>query len=275
MKNIRILLFSILILHFVPISIYSQKIKAKVPKGFVYIPAGNFLYNDDTVSVKSFWMYKTELSNLDYKEFLMDLERNGKAEQLKIATIDTLKWRDSLAYNEPYVAYYHRHSAYQHYPLVNISYEAAQLYCNWLSEKITKLNKGKYVVTARLPSQVEWVYAASNGGTTSPYSWQGVYPRNKNGCMMANFVYMKPSDSDSTHQKQNADITAPVKSYFPSSFGLHNMNGNVAEMVQENSIAMGGSWKSKGFEIKNTAHTTYSEPTITIGFRPVLTILKP
>jgi hypothetical protein len=35
-----------------------------------------------------------------------------------------------------------------------------------------------------------------------------------------------------------------------------------------------GSWKSKGYEIKNTASTTYNEPSTTIGFRPILLIEK-
>lgn len=268
--NVSVLLFCIFFISVSVSAIFAQKL----PKGFVKIPAGKFLYKSDSLSIQSFYMLQTEVSNLDYQEYLMDLERNGKTEQLKISAIDTLKWRDPLAYNEPYVVHYHRHPAYKHYPLVNISYEAAQLYCEWLSEKITQLNKGKYLATVRLPSQAEWVYAASNGGTTSPFSWQGEFPRNKKGCMMANFVFMKPSEVDSTNKKQSADITAPVKSYFPSPFGLYNMNGNVAEMVQEKGIAMGGSWKSKGYEIKNTASATYTHPTITIGFRPILIIEK-
>ena len=268
--NVSVLFFCFLIIS-VSISLVNAQ---KVPKGFVKIPSGKFLYNGDSIGMQSFYMLKTEISNLDYKEYLIDLERNGKIEQLKASAIDTAKWRDPLAYNESYVVHYHRHPAYNHYPLVNISYEAAQLYCAWAAERISQLNKGKYEVTVRLPSQAEWVYAASNGGTTSPFSWKGEYPRNKKGCMMANFVFMKPSDVDSTNKKQSADITAPVKSYFPSPFGLYNMNGNVAEMVQEKGIAMGGSWKSKGYEIKNTASATYNEPSTTIGFRPILLIEK-
>ena len=47
-----------------------------------------------------------------------------------------------------------------------------------------------------------------------------------------------------------ADITAQVSSYYPNSFGLYNVCGNVAEMVAEKGKAKGGSWKSFGGEVR-------------------------
>lgn len=281
MKPIRIATVSLLIFiaSFPSVFAQKEKIKAKVPKGFVYIPSGSFLDGKDTISVDAFWMLKTEVTNWDYQEFLYDLQNNGNIKALEIAAIDTLKWRTPMAYNEPYATYYHRHPAFKKYPIVNISYAAAQLYCEWLAGKISDLNKGRFIVTARLPSRLEWTYAASNGGKTNPYSWEGEYTRNKKGAWMANYFRLNEENADSvkTHtfyDSLNEHIMAPSQSYFPSKFGLYNMNGNVSEMIQEKGIAMGGHWKSKASEIKNTSSEKYSESACHLGFRPVITFSK-
>lgn len=70
-----------------------------------------------------------------YTTFLKELKTKGKINELKIAQIDSINCRSPLAYMEPYVELYHTHSAYSEYPVVNISYDGAVLFCNWLTEK--------------------------------------------------------------------------------------------------------------------------------------------
>ncbi len=265
---------------------YAQTLKGvKMPKGFVYIPQGNFVFEKDTISVNGFYMYKTEITNIDYRKFLYDLQKQGKTKELLIAMVDTAKWRSKDAYNEPYVSYYFSHPAYSHYPLVNITYEGALLYCEWLSEKLNEFNQGKFGIKVRLPLRSEWVYAASNGGATSPYSWGGPYLRNNKGCYLCNFRDVGEENIRYNKDKKSieiepgsyscggaADITAVAASYFPNKFGLYNVNGNVAEMVLEKGVAVGGSWKSYGYEVRNESVENYTEADTHIGFRPVVTV---
>jgi hypothetical protein len=46
-------------------------------KVYAYIPTGTFDYQGKQVSVKSFYMQKTEISNLEYRTFLFDLLIQG------------------------------------------------------------------------------------------------------------------------------------------------------------------------------------------------------
>jgi hypothetical protein len=52
---------------------------------------------------------------------------------------------------------YHSHPGYDLYPAVNISAEAANLYCAWLTEKYNEKPNGKFKkVTFRIPTEKEW-----------------------------------------------------------------------------------------------------------------------
>ena len=78
------------------------------------------------------------------------------------------------------------------------------------------------------------------------------------GMIRANFVRGKGDFMGIAGSlNDNADITAPVKSYWPNDFGLYNCAGNVAEMVAPHAscISAGapGSTASAG-------HSTVSVP---------------
>jgi formylglycine-generating enzyme required for sulfatase activity len=75
-----------------------------------------------------------------------------------------------------------------------------------------------------------------------------------------------------TYSNDYSDVTAPVKSYWPNAFGVYNLNGNVAEMIAEKGIALGGSWRDTGYDVRSSSETTYKEPSPSIGFRMVLTV---
>ena len=102
-----------------------------------------------------------EVSNWLYRQFLNDLEGNNRREDLKIAQIDSEGWRSHMNYNEPLVELYHRHPSYNDYPVVNISYEGATLFCSWLTEKYNSLHGRKFnKVQFTLPNEQEWMHAA-------------------------------------------------------------------------------------------------------------------
>ena len=121
--------------------------------GLVLIEGGRFtmgnveqdvMYSWDSkrraVTVSSFYMDETEVSNLDYLEYLHWIGRvfAGFPEIYRKALPDTLVWRQRLAYNEPYVEYYFRHPAFQDYPVVGVSWDQANEYCIWRTDRVNE-----------------------------------------------------------------------------------------------------------------------------------------
>jgi sulfatase modifying factor 1 len=93
------------------------------------------------VTVSSFYMDETEVTNLDYREYLYWLGRvfgEDYPEVVKKAKPDTLVWRSKLAFNEPYVDYYFRHPAFQDYPVVGVSWLQASDYCAWRTDRVNE-----------------------------------------------------------------------------------------------------------------------------------------
>ncbi len=94
------------------------------------------------VTVKTFYLDETEVSNLDYLEYLYWLNRvfgTDYPEVYEKALPDTLVWRDRLAYNEPMVELYLRHPAYHYYPVVGVSWIQAADYCAWRTDRVNEM----------------------------------------------------------------------------------------------------------------------------------------
>jgi gliding motility-associated lipoprotein GldJ len=103
----------------------------------------------------------------------------------------------------------------------------------------------------RLPTEAEWEYAALALIGNQPaageeritdrriYPWNGTstrYPKAGmwQGTFLANFKRGRGDNMGVAGKlNDNADITAPVKSYMPNDFGLYNMAGNVNEWVMD------------------------------------------
>ena len=94
------------------------------------------------VTVSSFYMDETEVSNHNYREFLHWTSKTfGETypEVVLEALPDTLVWRDELAYNEPFVETYFRHPAYDDYPVVGVNWLQANKYCEWRSDRVNEM----------------------------------------------------------------------------------------------------------------------------------------
>ncbi len=256
------------------------------------------------VTVSSYYIDQTEISNLNWGEYLYWVKRVygvDYPELYKKALPDTLVWREKLSYNEPYVDYYLRHPAYRDYPVVGINWLQANDYCSWRTDRVNEYiliregildhysdqigednfntdaylsnqyNSGKRIEGLpdlnpnssgyrnvrmedgillpkyRLPTEAEWEFAAfglignsvgERGVERRLYPWNGHAVRNPDeayiGMMLANFKRGRGDNMGVAGKlNDNADITAPVFSYWPNDYGLYNMAGNVSEWVMD------------------------------------------
>jgi len=238
----------------------------------------------------NFYMSKYEVSNLQYRTFLDELKKNGNLEKYSQAEVDSARWIDSLGINEVYVHLYLRHQAYNNYPVVNISYEGAVLFCEWLTDKYNNYEKRKFKkVKFRLPQQIEWEKAARGGIKEGDYPWGGRSLRNYKGDVVCNYFYIGDENIHFDKEKitfeilgggavslteDKGDLTCPVKSYYPNGFDIYNISGNVSEMTADKGIARGGSFLSPGYDVRIQSVDNYSHPDIYLGFRYCMDVIE-
>lgn len=115
-------------------------------------------------------------------------------------------------------------------PVTCVSYDDATAFCRWLSEK-----EGKHY---RLPSEVEWEYAA-RAGSGSQYMTADVFPIGAiNGrCYRAGAMLANPDEAvvDVDNIEENVEDkkqgTMEMYKLGPNPRGLYHMLGNVQEFV--------------------------------------------
>lgn len=287
-------------------------------KKLAYIPAGSFhigvsdqdvpyqhVQKSRTVSVESFYLFNQEITNGFYNYYMGQVKSTGDTVAYHNILPDTLVWRSKMAYNEPYVDYYLRHPAYEQYPLVGVSYEQCLLFCEWLTNWYNNQTGRKFKkVQFDLPTETQWEWAARGGLDQAVFPWAGRFMRNSKGAWMANFmiadqsgigrievettnVFGKPEKKEYTiatsyegnlGQSDNADITAPVDSYYPNGYQLYNMAGNVEEFVKEKGISKGGSWRDTGYYLQVSTREQYDSTQNTScerGFRILMKVIEP
>ena len=282
------ILFAIAIL--ITFSFTFKNKKFKGPEGFVFIPSGTVTVDSDSkYSCAAFWMSDHEVTNKEYRDFLKSLKKSGKTGEFENALPDTLQWLKVEGDLDAMANTYFWHPAYDNYPVVNISKEGVQEYCEYITQKYRAIY-GDVIQDFRLPTRMEWMYAASSGKSNQIYPWGGSKLRNEKGEFLANFrpigdqnITMSESGpvvvSDSLFTSElfldGGFYTVEVQSYEPNDFGLYNMSGNVAEMVAKEDIVVGGSWYSPGYDIRIQSKKSFDGPSPFVGFRPVMSYLAP
>lgn len=279
---------------------------------YALIPIGSCIYKNDTVSVQSFYMETTEVTNLEYRTFLADLLIQNRTADYLIAKPDQEMWVKKFTYNfnEPLRDMYFWHPAYDEYPVVNVSRRGAEMYCEWLTietNNYLKANNKPLINDLRIPVDIEWAYAASNKLNKAKYATgheqlrdsKGKYEMNymcfsKDQCrydsILKLFIPKQPLNKDEKLLASFTDDggfhTVYTKSYQANNYGLYCMAGNVAEMVNNFDLknkgikgkgTKGGSWFSCDYYLKIDADEEYPDeegPSPLIGFRPVMTTLK-
>jgi gliding motility-associated lipoprotein GldJ len=131
----------------------------KTGPGLVFVQGGTFTMGATTedimgdwnniprrVTVNSFFIDKTEVANVHYREYIHWIESVFSDPQYEAvvqgAKPDTLVWRSELAYNEPYVEYYFRHPSYNFYPVVGVTWKQAHDFSIWRTDRV---NEGELI----------------------------------------------------------------------------------------------------------------------------------
>ena len=97
-------------------------------------------------------------------------------------------------------------------PVINVSWDDAKAFVKWL--------RGKTGKDYRLLSEAEWEYAARGGKGSLKYWW-------------GNAIGSGNANCDGCGTRWDNKKTAPVGSFDPNPFGLHDMHGNVWEWVED------------------------------------------
>ncbi|GAA6153426.1 SUMF1/EgtB/PvdO family nonheme iron enzyme [Pseudoteredinibacter isoporae] len=171
---------------------------------------------------KAFYLATHEISNKQFREFKQDHNSNHSK---------------GVSLNN------------DRYPVANISWQDAALYCNWLSKKeklknFYKVDQGKVIgfnpeaEGYRLPTEAEWAWAARyEDGKMKKYAWGD---RLQHSASKANY---NGNYADRAGAAQVGNIinnyddgyaaSAPSGKFRPNPKGLYDMGGNMAEWVND------------------------------------------
>ena len=220
-----------------------------------------------TVTVASFYMDATEVTNINWIEYLHYVKLDSSREFYLSALPDTTVWTSDLAFNDPYKDHYLRYPGFRFYPVVGVSWLQANDYCKWRTSMVNiklaedagvevpaesggriALETGVVLPDYRLPTEAEWEYAAQgligtqwldeNQTHQRVYPWDGHSVRNPYGKQMGYFLAnFKRGRGDyagiAGKLNDGAMITSYIYEFPPNDYGLYDMAGNVNEWVQD------------------------------------------
>jgi formylglycine-generating enzyme required for sulfatase activity len=227
--------------------------------------------------MRAFYLGVKEISNAEYRRFKPE-HRSGSAEGVSLDG-------DSQ-------------------PVVNVSWDDAARYCNWLSarERLPAAYReagGSMVAVQplttgyRLPTEAEWAYVARVQAreTQARYPWEGEFPPTS---VAGNYADARIADTLAGVVPGYDDgyrATAPVGSFAARPPGFHDLGGNVAEWTHdfyavypgmaeqpvtdpagpasgEHHVVRGSSWRQGSITELRLSYRDYSRtPRDDLGFR--------
>ena len=272
---------------------YPDELYAEVMDG-MHLPPDEWYNGQRTWDVEQF-VFEYTYMDIEEAAKYRELKRSDFVEKYPVKVYpDTTVWiRDfEYTYNVPMHNDYFWHDAYGDYPVVGITWEQADAFCQWRSlyKNGYQKSKGKQNVNMfRLPSEAEWEYAARGGLDGAAFPWGGPYAKNDRGCFLANFKPLRGN-----YAADQALYTVEADAYEPNDYNLYNMAGNVSEWVASSydassyeytssfnpnvndkdnprKVVRGGSWKDVAYYLQvSTRDYEHADSARSfIGFRTV------
>jgi len=132
------------------------------------------------------------------------------------------------------------------FPVVNVSWEEAAMYCNWLSakdglEEVYIEKEGTLVAKNPIPtgyrllteSEWEWVARIKSRNSMNRYEWGDSYPPTQITGNYADQSAKALLDPVIADYNDGFIAASPVGSFKPNYFGIYDMGGNVAEWCHD------------------------------------------
>lgn len=265
------------------VPMFYRVVATAAPTGMVLIPGGTNAGTDPdfgtySLAVTSFYMDKYEVTKALWDEvyvwaitngYAFNNVGSGKAANHPVHTVnwyDVVKWCNARSQKEGRPAVYTVNGAV---------YKAGQ------SNDIVQTSAAGY----RLPTDMEWEYAARGGATNRRFPW---IDSDEIQHARANYYSLSGDSHDTsptrgfhpTYSKEGTPYTSPVGSFAANGYGLNDMAGNVWEWCFDwypgsegsSSVLRGGSWNAFAdyCRVGYRNSTSPADADIIVGFRIVL-----
>ena len=249
----------------------------------------NYVFIPSSTKTSSFYIATTEVTNFEYLEFLYMIGKSDGAEVKSMHQPDTSNWLSIPRYGNSMATYYHKHPAYHDHPVVNVSYDDALAYSEFLEEHLNDSYQFEHIeFEVSLPTIEEWKHVAYQYSTVDLTPLEDDCLIDKKGNL--NCVYnridqldlkLTAEDSlelvDPEEYMQNYQHTPCSVYNFPAqSYGLQHLAGNVAEFVLDKGIVKGGGWQDSGYYLLNEVDKEYDDDgsSVNNGFRVMISICE-